>query len=75
MDILKQALEEFPGGQVALANAIGTTPQFVSQMANGIRPVPPRLAIPIENALRKAVTRHDLCPDVFGPAPKRRKAA
>jgi len=58
------------GSQTALAKAIGAAPQFVSQWVTGRRPVPPKFALLIERAFR--VSRHDLRPDIFGPAPKKK---
>jgi len=57
--------------QAAFAKAVGVHPTFVSQWVTGRRPVPPRYCIPIEIAVRGAVTRHDLRPDIFGPAPSK----
>lgn len=54
------------GGVTALADAIGTAQSFVSQMKSGVRPIPPRWCIPIEEAAGGLVTRYDLRPDVFG---------
>lgn len=61
---------EAVGGQRELAEALGVHPSLVSQWANGRRPVAAIHAIPIETATGGQVTRHDLRPDVFGPAPE-----
>jgi DNA-binding transcriptional regulator YdaS (Cro superfamily) len=58
------------GSQKALAEAIGAAPALVWQWANGKRPVAAKHCIAIETATSGAVTRHDLRPDVFGPAPQ-----
>ncbi|GGX32608.1 hypothetical protein GCM10007242_44420 [Pigmentiphaga litoralis] len=50
------------GGQAALANACGVSPQAVSQWVNGIRPVPVEHCRAIEDATRGEVSRRDLCP-------------
>lgn len=50
------------GGQSALADACGVSPQAVSQWIRGIRPVPIERCLPIERATNGAVTRRDLCP-------------
>jgi len=63
------AAAEALGGKNALAKALGVTPQFIGQLACGIRPVPPRHCIPIEVASSMAVSRYDLRPDVFGKKP------
>ncbi|MHC2115362.1 YdaS family helix-turn-helix protein [Stenotrophomonas geniculata] len=59
------------GSQMALAKAIGAAPQFVSQWVTGRRPVPPKFALAIARIYR--VSQHDLRPDVFGPAPKKKR--
>lgn len=57
---------------MALAKAIGAAPQFVSQWVTGRRPVPPKFALAIARIY--SVSQHDLRPDVFGPAPKKKGA-
>ena len=49
--------------------AVGMTPQFLSQIQTGKRPLPARYAWAIARATGGAVTVHDLRPDIFGPAP------
>lgn len=61
---------EIVGSQADLARLLETTPSFVNQWATGKRPMPARFAIPIERATNGAVTRYDLCPDVFGAPPQ-----
>lgn len=56
------------GGQKALADAIGTAASFVHQWLKGERPIPAKWCIPIETATDRAVTRHELRPDIFGEA-------
>lgn len=63
------------GGQSKLANDLGVSPQMVWQWVNDLRPVPAKYAIKIEQVTKSAVSRHDLCPDVFGPAPTKKRAA
>ena len=67
MSAISHAVEQYEGGQAALARTLNVTPQAVSQWVKGKRPVPPRLAIAIEAAT--GVSVHELRPDVFGPAP------
>lgn len=57
------------GGQGILADRIGVTQSFVSQLVNGIRPVPATLCKQIEIATEGQVTCSDLRPDVFGVNP------
>ena len=66
--MITQAIQLFPT-KAAFCREIGMTPQFLSQIERGERPVPPRYAIAIEKATKGAVTTHDLRPDIFGPAP------
>lgn len=65
---IKKAIEA-AGGARRLADEIGVHPSLVSQWATDRRPMAARHAIPVEKATGGAVTRHELCPDVFGPAP------
>ena len=59
------------GSQAALAEKLGVTQGFISQLARGERPVPATLCRGIELATDGKVTREQLRRDVFG-APKRR---
>ncbi|WP_083490771.1 YdaS family helix-turn-helix protein [Stenotrophomonas humi] len=59
---------DLAGTQSALAKSIGAAPSFVSQWVTGRRPVAPKYARAIEQSF--GVSRHDLRPDVFGPAPE-----
>lgn len=59
------------GGVAELARRINRAPAFVHQMKSGRRPVPPALVLPIEAATGGEVTRYELRPDIFGPAPGR----
>lgn len=63
---------EVAGGQTALARAIGGAVKqahvwYWLNSENGV--VPAEHCIAIEQATGGAVTRHELRPDVFGPAP------
>lgn len=74
MSALERAIAK-AGGLTALAAAIKTTPQVVVNWRK--RGVPAERVLDIEAATGGQVTRHDLRPDIFGPAPKpsRTKAA
>lgn len=63
------------GGPTAFARRIGVSKQFVTQLQNGKRSVPAKRCLPIQAATKDGVTVHELRPDVFGPAPKKRRAA
>jgi len=72
---IKSAIESC-GGKAVLARQINVSPQVVWQWADGRRPVPAHHCMAIEEATEGKVTRYDLRPDVFGPAPtKPRKRA
>lgn len=62
---IKKAVELL-GSQVALAQALNISPQFVYQLTTGARPVPARLCRPIELATEGQVTCNELRPDIFG---------
>ena len=65
---LQRAIE-FAGGQKPLAEAIGTTQSQVWYWLNRAkRGAPGEFAQKIEAAVDGKVTRHDLRPDIFGPA-------
>jgi DNA-binding transcriptional regulator YdaS (Cro superfamily) len=71
---------EIVGGQTALAKAIATADRPVKQghvwsWLRRNRKVPPEFCRPIEEATNGQVTRYDLRPDVFGPAPSKQEAA
>ena len=60
---LQTYLKAEKGRVTALAAAIGVSIPFVSQMGSGLRQVPGRLAVRIEQATRGAVRRQDLRDD------------
>lgn len=66
MSALERAIEA-AGGLSSLANALEATPQVVWNWRK--RGVPPERCALIETATNGQVTRHDLRPDIFGPAP------
>lgn len=66
---------EIAGGQGSLAKAISVTQPLVWQWCNGKRPVAAHHCVAIETATGGQVTRYDLRPDVFGPAPQGQEAA
>lgn len=71
MNVIARALEESGLTQSELAARISVTPQAVNQWVKAGH-VPAERCRSIEEATRGRVTRYDLRPDVFGPAPKRR---
>lgn len=60
--------------RAALAKRLATSPQYLWQIATGWRDKRPSalMARAIETATDGVVTRYELRPDVFGPAPDER---
>jgi DNA-binding transcriptional regulator YdaS (Cro superfamily) len=70
MNALKSHLCSLGSDAVArLAAAVQSKPIYLWQLARGHRRPSPVLALSIERATARAVTRHDLRPDIYGPAP------
>ncbi|WP_414498372.1 transcriptional regulator [Stenotrophomonas maltophilia] len=63
MDALDRAVKA-AGGVTSLASHLGVRQSAVSNWRSRRR-VPPAMAIPIESVT--GVSRHDLCPEIFGP--------
>jgi DNA-binding transcriptional regulator YdaS (Cro superfamily) len=51
------------GAAKKLAEAIGVSPSYLSQMSSGITPISPERAVSIEKATGGVVTRRDLFPE------------
>lgn len=66
MDAITRAVEAI-GGQIPLAKRLGVNPSLISQWVTGRLNVAAHHVLIIEAAT--GVSRHDLRPDVFGPAP------
>lgn len=68
---LRSYIEKF-GHDAAerLARGAGTNYAYLSQIAYGHRQASPKLAIKIEGVSEGIVSRVDLRPDIFGPAPQ-----
>lgn len=62
------------GNQAALARLVKKDPGHIAMWKKRGK-VPPDAVISVEEATGGKVTRYDLRPDIFGAAPKRRKAA
>ena len=54
-----------PGEKQALADAVGTSYQYLCQIANGHKNAGPVLCRKIEQATNGQVSRHDLRPDIY----------
>ena len=62
---LRQAIRRHLKSQVAVARAVGVSPQAVSEILRRGKRVPAEWCLPIETATEGAVTRHDLRPDLY----------
>jgi DNA-binding transcriptional regulator YdaS (Cro superfamily) len=66
---LRQAIRHHLKSQVAVARAVGVSPQAVSEILRRGKRVPAEWCLAIETATAGAVTRQDLRPDLY-PASK-----
>jgi DNA-binding transcriptional regulator YdaS (Cro superfamily) len=66
MDTFQRVIQ-IVGSQAELARRLNVLPQHVHNWRK--RRIPADRCIPIEAATGGVVTRHDLRPDIFGPAP------
>ncbi|MGE0232695.1 MAG: transcriptional regulator [Flavobacteriaceae bacterium] len=57
------------GSQAKLAQAAGCSQQYISWLLNEAGQISAEKAIAFERATEGTVSRHDLRPDIFGPAP------
>ena len=62
---LRRAIRHHLKSQVAVARAVGVSPQAVSEILRRGKRVPAEWCLPIETATAGAVTRHDLRPDLY----------
>jgi DNA-binding transcriptional regulator YdaS (Cro superfamily) len=77
MGALRQAIRHHLKSQVAVARAVGVTPQAVSDVLRRNKRVPAEWCLGIERATGGAITRHALRPDLYpaeNPAEKREDA-
>jgi len=67
---LRKVIREHLKSQVAVAHAVGVTPQAVSDILRRDKRVPAEWCLKLERATGGAVTAHDLRPDLYprGPA-------
>lgn len=73
--MIEKAIAHFGGSRSALCQAIGMTPQFLSQVCRGKRPLPPRYAVLIEKKTQGKVKATELLPDVFSPSDEKQSSA
>lgn len=73
MHILERAIQAGGPTQELFAKAIGKNQSYVSMLKHRVmekgRPIPADICPAIEAATAGEITRYDLRPDVFGPAP------
>lgn len=69
METLRAYLKEVRGRASRLAESLGMFPSALSQWTQ----VPAERVLDVER--HTGLSRHDLRPDIYGPAPKRRRAA
>ena len=69
---LRQAIRQHFRTQVALARAVGVTPQAVSDVLKRGKRVPAEWCLRLEQATGGAIAAHALRPDLY-PAPKGEK--
>lgn len=69
MEVLRQYLKGERGRLTTLAEALGVYPSAISQWSQ----VPAERVPAVAQAT--GLSRHDLRPDLFDPAPRKRKAA
>ena len=62
---LRQAIRHHLKSQVAVARAVGVSPQAVSEILRRGKRVPAEWCLAIETATAGAITRHDLRPDLY----------
>lgn len=60
---LKSYFDSERGAAKKLAEALGVSPSYLSQMSAGTTPISPERAVLIEESTAGAVTRRDLFPD------------
>lgn len=71
---VEAALRHFGGNKSALARALGIKRSAISQWEH-VPIWPTNRVLQIEEATGGKVTRHQMRPDVFGPAPKGKRRA
>ena len=62
---LRSVIREHLKSQVAVARAVGVSPQAVSEILRRGKRVPAEWCLALEQATGGAVTRHDLRPDLY----------
>jgi hypothetical protein len=65
LQALRQAIRHHLKSQVAVARAVGVSPQAVSEVLRRGKRVPAEWCLALETATAGAITRHDLRPDLY----------
>jgi DNA-binding transcriptional regulator YdaS (Cro superfamily) len=71
---LRSVIRDHLRSQVAVARAVGVSPQAVSEILRRGRRVPAEWCLALETATGGAVTRHDLRPDLYPAEPNHPEA-
>lgn len=58
------AMNGYPS-KAAFCRAIGMKEQFLTQILNGVKRVPPRYALAIEKVTKGRITRQQIRPDIY----------
>lgn len=66
---------EHAGSQQKLAEGIGCSQQQISYLLHTAGRISVEMAVKIEEATEGKVSRYDLRPDIFGPAPTPKEGA
>ena len=72
--LLEKAIK-IAGSQARLAEAIGLSQQGVSYLLNGAPTISAEISIAIDRLTNGEVSKEELRPDIFGPAPVKTEAA
>lgn len=64
---------QLKGSQEKLAEACKVSQQQISYLLNEAKAISAEMAAKVHEATTGAVSKHDLRPDIFGEAPKRRQ--
>ena len=63
------------GSQVKLADAMGCSQQYISWLLKDAEQISVEMALKVETATEREVTRYELRPDIFGPATETTESA
>lgn len=75
MTIIEMLRSALPSNQAEAAKLIQVSQPCIHKWMTGKSQPSPKTAVAIERATNGKLTRYDLRPDVFGPAPDHQQAA